>query len=143
MGSAAAPYANELAGLLDDRAAGVRWTIVEGLKDMGPAGAEALATRLGDTNAMIREMARSSLEMMDPISHEAYATRSQSLMEKQDKNCHSTSALASPQFKVNQKRSNGGQELDALLPAHIRMRSNAPKGMLGITSPTGLSWTIR
>lgn len=109
MGMAAAPYAKQLAQLLDDDAAGLRWTLADGLKSLGRPGAEALSSRLKDSNSMVRQTARTSLQQMGwQITEE------------------SPGASRSPRTFQYRDRTDGGN-----VPSHVQMRIRAPDGILG------------
>lgn len=69
--SVVAPYADQLADLMDDYAAGVRWSVAEGLAGLGPEGFKALARKLTSENMMVREVAKSHLTALGHAGYEA------------------------------------------------------------------------
>merc|ERR1712216_852016 len=108
----AAPYANELAKLLDDDAVGLRWTIADGLKGLGHSGAEALASRLRDHNPIVRATARTSLQQMGwQIS--------------QDSSGIGTASRSPRTFRYRDQAEVGN------VPSHVLMRARGPDLVLG------------
>merc|ERR1739848_16348 len=111
----AAPYAQELAHLLDDDAVGLRWTLADGLTKLGHSGAEALSSRLKDSNPIIRETASTSLQQMGwPIAMEA------------------SSSLAGihPMTQTPRKFQYNDQADVSNIPSHVLMRARGPVGTL-------------
>merc|ERR1712216_275495 len=112
-GMAAAPYAQDLADLLHDDAVSLRWTLVDGLRNLGHAGAEALSSLLNDRNPLVRETASTTLQQMGwSSSGEALST--------------AACSAASPRSFRYAFQTEAGST-----PSHVQMRIRGPDALLG------------